>query len=638
MRRSTVIAVVVGLAVTATVTTWRHTSPPSRLAPVPNIPSVIECRWEPEQGFAFDVSIDSDLTFNEAALAPLLPGQANLNVTSQSQKGTATGWLDAKVLSVTSSGEAILAARLASWKTDAPGAGAFAELDRDMMRPYLLRIDSRCHILASARPKDANVIAYRRVLGVTDRMDFSLPPVGIDPTRSYTSRQVDDFGTYNSSNQYRRDSGRGAIERKRLAYEAGAAEKNALPMRIRIHSAGGSVSLGNSAWFTQISDSEDIDTVSNGKVPFRSRSSSKLVAQTPAPAAFDGVPIVLSDYVWGRPSEAEMELAHEALRGSDMKELAAADAVAKFLAQRDSGVPGSWHDAQRMLRDWMRANPDGVRELAREMVQHKYSRSDQADIVLAMAKSGSTAARHELEQLVKDTGAGTDLRVQAASACGDLKQPTVETVSVLKDIGSVDRSGTPEDILPSAATMALGSIIDTAPSADAAIEARKVLHDMLQQGQTGKTVEAFYAASNSGDASFLPQANTYAKSEQPEERAAAAHFVRKVQPSPETQQMLNSLMREDMQPEVVKQVAESRREQLQTYGGELGNGELALYATKLASAPEGVRWEILRTLGAASRLQPEAKGLLVDWYGSETVGALKVLIGQYVSASELRRH
>jgi hypothetical protein len=215
-------------------------------------------------------------------------------------------------------------------------------------------------------------------------------------------------------------------------------------------------------------------------------------------------------------------------------------------------------------------------------------------------------------------------------------QAAARRVSI-KAIGDVKRSETPEDILPSAATMALGSILGNAPNTAAGSQAREVLHSMLQAGETAKTVEVLYAASNSGDKSFLAKSVAFAASEQPEERAAAAHSLRKMLPSNDTQQVFNTLLREDMQPEVVKQVAESRREQLQTYGGELSNGELSLYGTKLTSAPEGVRWEILRTLGAASRLQSEAKGILVDWYAQEQVSALKVLIGQYVPANELRR-
>lgn len=96
------------------------------------------------------------------------------------------------------------------------------------------------------------------------------------------------------------------------------------------------------------------------------------------------------------------------------------------------------------------------------------------------------------------------------------------------------------------------------------------------------------------------------------------------------------MLHDDVQPEVVKQVAEARREQMQTYGGQLSDRELALFATKLPGAPEGVRWEILRTLGHASRMQPAAQQVLVDWYREETASSLRMVIGQYVPASALR--
>jgi len=596
----------------------------------------LACQWEIDQRFAFDVSIDSEITFNEAALVPLLPGQMKkLGATATTQHSQATGWLDAKVLTVTSSGEAILVARLASWTSDAPGSGAFAAIDRDMLKPYLLRVDERCRVLATARPRQASLIAYRRVLGVIDRMDFVLPPADSDITRAYRSRHIDDFGWHTLSNQYESGPAGGRIERKRLGYEPTSGTADSLPVDIRVRSAGGVVTLGISSWFSEITDYEDLEVVSKGAVPLRSRARSRLQAQTPDPRAFDNLPIVLADFEWSRPDEAELQVEHERLRGAHVEGMPSPAAVQQFLKLRDSGSPGAWHDAQRFLRDWMRTNPDGVRRLAKDMAQRAYSRADQADLVLALAKSGSDVARQALEQLVQDTGADTDLRVQAASACGDLKEPTVDTVAVLQRIGATERTQTPEDILPSAATMALGSIIETAPMGAAGTAARQVLHSMLRSGEKAKTVEVLYAASNAGDASFVPIAQAQATSEQPELRAAAAHTLRKLLPSSETHEVFDHLLGEDTHPEVVKQVAESRRQQLQTYGGELTAGELSLYATKLPTAPEGVRWELLRTLGLASRLQREAKDVLVDWYANESATSLKVLIGQYVSADEL---
>lgn len=69
--------------------------------------------------------------------------------------------------------------------------------------------------------------------------------------------------------------------------------------------------------------------------------------------------------------------------------------------------------------------------------------------------------------------------------------------------------------------------------------------------------------------------------------------------------------------------------------GSLSARELALYVGKLPTAPEGVRWELVRTLGQASTLQPAATTILVDWYRREDAPALKVLIGQNVPASAL---
>lgn len=207
--------------------------------------------------------------------------------------------------------------------------------------------------------------------------------------------------------------------------------------------------------------------------------------------------MALGDFTWGRPTDGELAAAHDALRGSELAGMAAPEAVERFLAVRDGGAPGAWQDSQRVLRDWMRANPEG-------------------------------------ERLAADTSASRDLRVQAASACADLKQPTTETVDTLSRIASGPRSGTPDDMLPSTATMSLGTIIDNAPGTPAAAKVRNVLQQVLRGSDRAKTVEALHAASNSGDPAFTAIAVAKAGSAEADERAAAAHALRKMPPSQAT--------------------------------------------------------------------------------------------------------
>ncbi|HEV7735720.1 MAG TPA: hypothetical protein VGR62_26330 [Candidatus Binatia bacterium] len=627
MRRSLALLLIVGVAAGVF---WMRTTGPTPSSTV--APASIACRWATDQVFAFDVAVDTELTFDETAL---VPGRPPAGSPTHTEAATAAGRLDAKVLSVAPGGVAIVAARLADWSTNATGADAFPAIDADMRAPYLLRIDARCHVVATARRVSASIIAYRRALGVFDRLDFTLPPPGTNAPAVYASRQLDDFGSYTIENRYVPGDGRGEIERRRLAYDAQQPSRDAMPMRIKIRSAGGSVDLGTSPWFSELSDHEDVDVISNGAVPLRTRSTSRFTGRPGNSAAFDDVTLAMADFTWGRPTDAELQAAHDALRGSELVGLSASDAVDRFTALRDGGTPGAWHDAQRLLRDWMRANPAGVESLAQLMLEGRYARKDQADFVLAMAKSRSPVARRQLTRLTEETAANTDLRVQAASACGDLTEPSLETVDALERIASAPRTDTPDDILPSTALMSIGTIVETAPGTPAAARALAILQRSLQTGGAG-AAEALYAASNSGDPSFLQPSVLFAASTEPDERAAAAHAMRKMLPSEVTADVLDALMHEDTNPEVVKQVAEARRQQLQTFGGGLSTQELALYATKLPTAPEGVRWELVRTLGQAAPLQPAATTVLVEWYRSEPVNALKMLIGQYVPASALR--
>ncbi len=594
------------------------------------------CVWTLGQDLAFDVSMQADLTFDESALLPAAAQRVKgKGDPRRTQSVSGHGRLDARVLSVTSSGEAVVVAKLATWEGDIAEMQAFPGIERDLRMPYLIRVDSRCRILASARPKAASVIAYRRLIGIFDRMDFALPPKGAAADQPYQLRQIDDFGKYTSSNVFRAGEKRGHIERKRLTYAPVGTVQASLPLEVRIHSAGGIVRLGDAVWFESIVDREDIDTVSRGKVPFSSKASTQITEVDANPKAFQDVAIVIADFVWGRPTEAELDQAHESARSGSLAGLPADEAINRFLATRESGKPGAWHDSQRLLRDWMRANPKGVRELAQMMAEGRFGVSDQADLVLALAKSGSPEGRSELESLVRGSSVDQDLRVQAASAMADLVEPTTTSIEVLNEVSAGRRSGTPSDILASTATMSIGTIVYNVPTSAAAEAGRKILRKRLQSTDTVEKVEALHAASNTADPEFIPAAKAAAGSEVPEERAAGAHTLRKMIPSESTEEVLNTLLREDVHPDVVKEAAESRREQLQTYGGDLDIRELALYETKLSTAPEGVRWELLRTIGEASKMQPEAKEILVDWFEYESVQSLRVLIGQYVAADEL---
>lgn len=591
----------------------------------------LACRWQAGDAFAFDVAIDSTLTFDEGSL---VPGRSGGDDGAHEQRATAAGRLDAAVLSVNDAGLATVAARLPDWNTMPSAAETFPAIDADARRIYLLQIDDRCRVVATARPRDASVIAYRRVLGVFDHLDFALPPPGTPAATPYTTRHADDFGWATLENRYTPAGGRGRIARRRTSYDVASSSDDSLPVSVRIRATGGNVTLGDAAWFASLTEDEDVEVVANGRVPMRSRSATRITRRTPE--GVDVADVAVGAYLWGRPTEAELAAAHEALHGARYAGLPAAEAVTTFLTVRDGGAPGAWHDAQRMLRDWMRGNPAGVRELSRRMSAGAYARKDQADLTLAMARSGSHAGRDELQRLASDGAASTDLRVQAASACGDLKQPTPATVATLARIAATPRDGTPADMLPSTALMSLGTIVDTAPGTPAAAQARRIVQQTIRTGSGATRAEALYAASNSGDRGFLSDAIASAGSTDTEERAAGVHAMRKMTPTGATAEVLDALMHDDVQPEVVKQIAESRRQQIQTYGGQLTAQELSLYATKLPSAPEGVRWELLRTIGEVARTQPAAQQVLVSWYRSETVRALKSLIGQYVPAGALR--
>ena len=650
MQRRVIIAggvaaalVVVGLwtGLRATRTPSVVAEPPVQTTTQPHLPPAPmawpRCTWTDGQTFAFAVSQQTKVTLHPDALTPTPQrAQAHSGQAETTEQAHGSGTLVAQVLTVSATGEAVVAARLSAWTSDAAQPDPEPSIARDMQRPYLVRLNARCQVLATARHKDASVIAYARVLGVLDRLDVGLPVPASSPatTATYTTDHVDASGEFRVENHFAPAAApdRGSLTRTRLAYG-----RSATPgLRLRIRHAAGHVDLGAGPWLARIDDEEDTDALVGGQVAVRSQGESHVQQQAAPESPFAGAALDPAGFVWGRPTQQDVAAAHDALRGLDLAGLSESDAWAKFVALRDSRQPGAWQDAQRLLRDWIRQNPQALPGLAKHLLAGKYRVAEQADLMLALAKSGSSQARQLLADLARNAAASSDLRVQAASACADLDAPTHDTVAAMRELSAQPRTGEPSDILGSTATMTLGTLVDTVPGSAVAVEASQALHDMLQSDEPVRHVEALYAMSNSGDPAFAADVLHAAQSADVAERAAAAHAMRKMLPTADVAAAMDKLMDEETDQEVVKQLAESRRQQLQLYGGQLTSQELSLYATKLPSAPEGVRWELLRTLGEASRLQADARTILVNWYPHEQVKALRVLMGQYLPANVLQ--
>ncbi|MFO0749599.1 MAG: HEAT repeat domain-containing protein [Myxococcota bacterium] len=298
------------------------------------------------------------------------------------------------------------------------------------------------------------------------------------------------------------------------------------------------------------------------------------------------------------------------------------------------GAADDWFAAQKLLRAWLRANPEGADALAAGLRAGRYSEAEQAALVLALAKADTPESRRALEGLAADRALPENLRTQAVSALADVPSPTRATVDTLTRLADRVDGATTQDLVGSAATMSLGTLLAGAPAEDVGDLARAYLDRRLADAsQPDRTVEALWAVGNAGDAGFLDAVEPLVESPDADLRAAAIHALRRM-PSGDAGPLLAARMKAEQHPEVAAEVAQAEREQVAN-GAALSELDLSLLQSKLIGAPEPLRRELVLTLGAASRAQPEARAMLAAWYPNEPSVAVRVLIGQFVPADEL---
>lgn len=597
--------------------------PATAPASAPAIARATGCAVGVGARLAFEVSLETDL---EVSGAGLVPGARVQNAGAPEQiHATSTARVDVVGLPAREPAESLVALRFTSLASEPAEPRELDASHADALKPVLVRLSPSCRIVAVARQKSVSALAYQRVLAMLDRIDVEARPANAGAS-TWAATHRDEYGSFVASYEAR-DSG---FERSRLRYLRARDSRDELQLDYVVHEGRATVRLGTSGWFDELAEHTDIEAKSNGATPLRDRSSVRWSATTPNDSAFDGFDLSLDTFSWGRPSAVELDDERSALVDAKLKGLSFTDAWQAFRTASNDKSPGAWHRAHKALRAWMRLNPEGVRAVVRELRRGRLGSGEQADLVLALAKSGSSVAAAELRALGSDATVDENTRVQATSALADLDHPTVADVQAL----AARSSASAHDLVGSSATMALGSILEGANDGDVVNAARATLDNQLASAEPAARAEALWAVGNSGDPHFAAAALSASTSSDDAVRAASARAVRGMPPAT-ANPLLDGLVRSDQSAEVVKEAVQAQRQVLETYGTALSPEQVMLNRTKLPSSPVAVRAEIIRLLGEAAKLQPAARVALAWWYPLERVTQNKVLIGSYVKAADL---
>jgi len=292
----------------------------------------------------------------------------------------------------------------------------------------------------------------------------------------------------------------------------------------------------------------------------------------------------------------------------------------------------------KLLASYLSVHPEAIATLLEQMRSGVIDPKLHSLLFLALERTGTLAAEKALGSAMADRGMTTQNRMRAAAALQDIPRPSLGTAKTLLD--QARQQGSAEDVQVSrSALLALGALshrtLDRQP--DVAALARSEFRSHLQAAQNPEEVRtALSAIGNSGDPTMIDALGNYNRDASEQVRASAAEAYRRMDRAAMEPPLRDWLGKEDsgsVRTAIASSLVERLHEDRQAASAET----VAIAATRLAAESDPrARAALIELLGTAAGSDATAKDALVKQFARETVVDLKVQIGRFVSADDLK--
>ncbi len=306
------------------------------------------------------------------------------------------------------------------------------------------------------------------------------------------------------------------------------------------------------------------------------------------------------------------------------------DALKRFEAVYRQTAKGDAYAAALLLAEWLRAHPEGAAALLAQVRAGAIAELLRPALFLALEQCGTPEARAALSSALGDHALTEMDRARASSALSDVPTPTRESAQALVAAARSDAS----KLVASTSVRALGHLVGRADTLTPALRgelAEALRVELVNAQNDSRVVDVIDAIGNTGDARFTGQVAPRLADASPSMREHAVRSLRQM-PAADAAPLLLERLGQEADPAVRAAIVETlltlgvRDEPTMTRAGQW-------LATEPAPA---VRAALVRWLGAAAAELPVAKAALVAQFRREPVPQVLQLIGQYVSADELR--
>lgn len=545
------------------------------------------------------------------------------------------------------------------WKVKAQHGGEWTviaalsgiELDGDdtphrrvsLAQPFAFSVGADCRFRQVRFEPSSDVSARKEVESLLRAAEVIVPTL---PLTEWVARHHDSLGDFDA--QYHRAASSAGLflQRERLRYDA--ATLPMLPERL-----GGGLHLSILAskaeltldpqgrWIREASEHTRL-RIARGSQPLSEVESSihlyRDAESRPNASALASVDL---SRLSASATEVKRATGEVALPPPPDAALAALDlrgAMTDF-TQRLTSTPDGVYQAAMRLASYLSTHPEAITELLAQLESGAIAAKLQPHIFLALERTGTPAAERALAAALSNRALGAMNRMRAAAALQDIPRPSMATAQTLLAQARSSAGGPDDRQVADSALLALGAlehrVAKQQPEA-----AQLVRHELSDRLRTQRRPEELNvtldAIGNSGDKDLAGFLAPYSRDSAVETRVHAARAYRRMDLQTLEPALTEWLGRESdgqVGRAIGQSLAEKLREQAQAPSAET----VSMVAARLPRESDaGARAAFVSVLGLAAQAQPAAKQALVQQFQRETVVAIKVLIGRYVTADDLR--
>lgn len=487
--------------------------------------------------------------------------------------------------------------------------------------PFFVRVDARCRLTEIGFPEAWSPAARHLATSVLRANEIVLPGAATD---AWQAAQVDGGGDYVARYSARSDADAVRVVRLKVAYEADP-EAARLGATLEVLSARADALYDPSA--RAIVDVRGEERLRLSMPSGERHTIAHRFSMARRDAAYR--PVARADVNAARFDDARSVEAREAPVDPAIAALSRDEALGRFHGVFDAMGRDGVLPAARMLADWLRAHPEGAAELLTALRDGDIAEHAQATLFLALQRAGTEATRAALVEALDDDRLFEVNRARAAAALAEHGAPSQAVADAL--LARARDDGSP--MVANVSRLGLGTL---AGRADGALgeSLRDTLSAELEgAGARAEVVQAIDAMGNCADDRFAAPLAARLDAAEPSVRAHAAEALGRLSPDAARARLADHLA-DEADPAVAASILRGLR-QLDD-GASLGEADLTLAATQLASPHLEVRAAAVEWLGRSASAQPEVRRLLAAHFHAEADLRLKQRLGAFVSAADLR--